>query len=137
MGDAHLEGFARSFVLKPKRDRLLELLRRRNGHARFVAELHDLGRLDPRYARPVAHAHAFARPLFDLLCARGAPAECYVASESRDVDERTLPLAEALDRIVDSGAASIVSCIPGRLVWFEDEYASGCRLCERDTRGSR
>jgi hypothetical protein len=46
---------------------------------------------------------------------------CHVISTNRELDGRDVDLAVALAGIVGTGDGSLVSCIPGRLGYFEDE----------------
>jgi len=51
----------------------------------------------------------------------GAPEHCYTISEHDDLDGQSANLREMLDRLVGAGIETIVSCVPGRLVYFEGE----------------
>jgi hypothetical protein len=46
---------------------------------------------------------------------------CYVLSERREIDGRTMPLAAALAAVVGRGMGTVLSCIPGRLAYHESE----------------
>jgi hypothetical protein len=52
---------------------------------------------------------------------KGAPDTCYVISEDDDLDGKEMPLAEALKTIIGRGIGTFLSCVPGRLAYFEDE----------------
>jgi len=117
--------------LRPKRQRFLSLLKGRTGPDRIADELAHFGWLDPEYAHLLPHGQGFAGPVYELLRSKGAPAECYVVSTWQEYHNRTMPLAEAVEEIVGSMMPSIISCLPGKLAWFEDEYASNARLCGR------
>jgi hypothetical protein len=45
-------------------------------------------------------------------------------SESKDLDDREIELEEALDLIIGLGSGALLSCIPGRLAYFEGEGPS-------------
>src|SRR6266550_7663490 len=49
------------------------------------------------------------------------PGLCWLVSERSDWDGRQMPLAEALEAVVGTGFGTIISCIPGRLGYFEGE----------------
>ena len=51
----------------------------------------------------------------------GAPANCHVIAADRHLDAREMPLREALDAIIGRGNGAFVSCIPGRLGFYEYE----------------
>lgn len=46
---------------------------------------------------------------------------CYAISEDDAFDGMLLSLREALDAIVGSGSGTLLSCIPGRLGYYEEE----------------
>lgn len=58
-----------------------------------------------------------------ILSARGSPARCYVISELGEVDGRILLLWDALNICFGAGVGSVISCLPGRLCYFEEETA--------------
>jgi hypothetical protein len=70
-------------------------------------------------------ANRFVHPFrgfgLEMLQQRGAPEQCCVVSESVGLDARTLPLKEALELIIGMSTGTLVSCIPGRLGYFEGE----------------
>jgi hypothetical protein len=66
-----------------------------------------------------------------LLRAHGAPADCYVLSEKKDLDGHTVPLEAALDAVVGRGMGALLSCIPGRLGYFEGEVSGERYVLER------
>ena len=65
-----------------------------------------------------------------MLRARGAPPNCYVLSAG-DLDGREVPLRDALDAICGSGNGAFLSCIPGRLGFYEYEDIKSAYLLAR------
>lgn len=63
-----------------------------------------------------------------LLKARGAPDLCRVISE---IDGRDMPLREALEATVGYGMGTLISCVPGRLGYFEGEGKNARFLLEK------
>jgi hypothetical protein len=55
----------------------------------------------------------------------GAGESCYSISDSEEIDGKELPLLTALEKAVGYGMPSIVSCIPGKLSFFEAEQDYG------------
>jgi hypothetical protein len=51
----------------------------------------------------------------------GAGSKCRVTSENLDLDGREMDLDAALKETIGYGMGTIISCIPGRLAYFEDE----------------
>jgi hypothetical protein len=58
----------------------------------------------------------------DGLRERGAPAECYVFSENPEISGRMMPLRDAVTAVFSQNWGTFISCIPGRLAYFENEY---------------
>jgi hypothetical protein len=44
-----------------------------------------------------------------------------MVSEDSAVDRKQLPLLSALEQVVGHGTGTFITCIPGRLAYFEDE----------------
>lgn len=99
---------------------LLELGEKRRRDARSL--LHNAVRLDHRYAQRLTGSDAFSASVESTLRKRGAPATCYVFAAGSDLDGREMPLNDALDAIIGTGDGAFVSCLPGRLGFYE--YAS-------------
>jgi hypothetical protein len=64
-----------------------------------------------------------------LLRSKGAGPTVWIISEQSNIDAQELGLEDALGRIWGRGIGSILSCIHGRLGYFEDEDEH--RLLER------
>jgi hypothetical protein len=126
----HEDGFVQSFVVKNKRDRTAMLLRSAKRRKDFLKSLAHYGDLDALYAKVIlpktAHTvEEWAR----LLRSKGAPANCRVISEDISRGGREYPLEDALREAIGSGMGNLLSCIPGKLCYFEDEEKQ--RLLER------
>ena len=50
---------------------------------------------------------------------------CYLISYDEEIDGMYLPFMEALERVVGLGMPSIISCITGKLAYFEGEQEIG------------
>ena len=127
----HEELLVRAFVARPKQERLIELLakpKRRRDILMTLPHFHDL---DPRFAVRVPSAQQSSSEILKLLRARGAPADCYILSEKKALDGQTLPLDAALDAVVGRGMGTLLSCIPGRLGYFEGEVSGERYVLER------
>jgi hypothetical protein len=66
-----------------------------------------------------------------LLRKRGAPGECIFLAEDAALDGRRLPLDEAVAAVVGRGMGAFISCVPGRLAYFEGEDPSERCILER------
>jgi hypothetical protein len=81
--------------------------------------------LIPEYMFEIQSPNSDYQEIASLLKKQGAPNECYVISWNEEVDGKHLPLNEALKKVVGFGMPSIVSCIEGKLAYFEAEQESG------------
>lgn len=52
---------------------------------------------------------------------RHSPPLVFAISENLELDQKVLPLVEALNHIVGRGMGTVLSCIPGRLAFVETE----------------
>jgi hypothetical protein len=117
----HERGFL-EFLAEPSRRRiktLLELGERRRRDVR--SQLDHAVHLDPRFSQHLTGSDAFSAPVEIKLRKLGAPAACYVLAADSRLDAREMPLREALDAIIGMGNGAFVSCIPGRLGFYEYE----------------
>lgn len=122
MADDHLEALIDAFVVAERRERYRFLVRtpKRRGELRNrLAHWRDF---DARRAVALPRdAQASATAVAQFLEMRGAPSSCYVLSEWGEYDGRVMPLADATGAIVGRGMGTVLSCIPGRLAYYESE----------------
>jgi hypothetical protein len=117
----HETGFADAFVVPTKRARVRELLTKPKRRREFLDSLNHHAPLDPRCMTRVSPSAQTASGIEVLLRSRGAGRECHAISSDRTVDGRTLPLTQALALVVGRGQGTVLSCIPGRLAYYEAE----------------
>ncbi|WP_141434499.1 hypothetical protein [Bacillus sp. 03113] len=60
-----------------------------------------------------------------LLKKQGASENCYAMSWNDKIDGKHISLSSALEVAVGEGFPSIISCIPGKLAYFEAEQVYG------------
>jgi hypothetical protein len=78
-----------------------------------------------------------AASVYAALQALGAPEHCYAIAASADLDGRLLPLREALDKVLGMGDGVVLSCVPGKLAYYESEEANGRYSCCAATRPNK
>lgn len=122
----------RAFVAPDRQARYLALLGSARGRAKARAVLAHFRDLDPRYARIVPANDQSAERMAAVLRQKGAPPACYLFAEDATLDDRRMPLSEALQTIIGRGQGAFVSCVPGRLAYFEGEDVGARYLLERD-----
>lgn len=127
----HEAALIRAFVRADRQPRLLGLLSSPKGRPKLRAALAHFRDLDPRFAHPVPPAQQQAAAIEALLRAKGAPELCYVVAEAPELDGRAMPLAEVLEAVVGRGLGALVSCLPGRLGYFESEERGARYVLER------
>jgi hypothetical protein len=117
----HEAEVVKAFILPSKRNRYLEFLTTPKKRAKFIAQLSHFKHLNPKFAFNILGRERNPASLLKLLAARGAGSKCWVISENSRVDAREMDLEVALKETVGSGMGTIISCIPGKLAYFEDE----------------
>lgn len=126
--ERHETGFLDAFVT-PKLARRLSAIR--GNRAKFRAYFaHDL-EFREDYIIPIPAAEQTPGRIAALLKNLGAPAECLMISENPDIDGSGLPLQEALHSVVGSQFGAVLSCIPGKLVYYEGEEAGDRFILQR------
>jgi len=117
----HEQAFVESFIQSDRRERFLAALANPKSRAIFNRELHHprSNFLLNKYVEPVVPSQHFTRFITPKLRGMGAPDDCWVFGNY--IDGRQMKLAEALDALLGMGTGTIVSCLPGRLAFFENE----------------
>ena len=127
----HEEQFTRSFVVVAKRERYLTLLAKEKTRSKVAHGLNHTRDLDMRFATAVPPAQQNAEAIARILRSKGAPERCHVMSSDSAVDGLELELDGALAQIVGYGSGTLVSCIPGKLAYFEYEDPGMRYILER------
>lgn len=117
----HEEAAIRAFVTPDRQDRYLVFLSNPKGRAKFTAELAHFRALNIKYARTIPPNQQNAPSVAGLLRSKGAGSQCWVISEDPKVDARQMDLETALRATIGRGMGTIISCVPGRLAYFENE----------------
>jgi hypothetical protein len=123
----HEEALIRAFIAPERRSRWLEALASAKRRAKQLDRLNHCRDLDDRYATALPSS----ADVVALLRARGAPETCYVLSDTRALDGREMPLAEAVPEAEAGGWGTLLGCVPGRLAYYYDECGFRRILLER------
>lgn len=127
------EAVISAFIAKDKRERYLAFL----GSVKGRMKLRDLmahgteGHLNAAFKRTIPPKDQNVEGIWALLKARGASELCQVISENSEIDGRDMPLREALEATVGYGMGTLISCVPGRLGYFEGEGKNARFLLEK------
>ena len=116
----HEKSLVRAFVVSNKRDRIMSLLAsdRRQTVLDSLYHFHDL---DDRFVEAIPPSLQTPHGISETLRRYGAPNHCWVISAIASLDGREMPLDEVLERIVGFGDGTLISCVPGKLAFFEGE----------------
>ena len=119
---SHEEQLVRSFVEPSRQERFIEFLSSPKKRRKFTRELgHRKTRLfDIKYLKAIPPSQQNPDSLFSLLVQLGSPSRCYIISEG-PLDGQHTELLEALEEVVGRGMGTVLSCVPGRLAYFESE----------------
>jgi hypothetical protein len=136
MSTKHEPELIRAFVGRAHRDRYLSLLANPRKRGIILRRLAHGGDLDPRFIHRVPDADQTPERIQRMLVSRDAPERCFVVSENAALDGRELPLGEALRAVVGYRQGTLISCVPGRLAYYEAEESGERYILERPE-GSR
>jgi hypothetical protein len=127
---AHEEATIRAFIQKNRQERCLYLLANPKRRREFTVELSHFKWLDERFAIPIpARTAHTVKEIASLLRSKGAGGTVWAISEDRNIDGKELEIEKALNHIWGREIGTILSCVPGKLGYFEDEEEH--RLLER------
>jgi hypothetical protein len=117
----HEEALIRAFILPTRRERYLEALTRPKKRAKFRHKLGHFNALNPKFVLNILPSQQTPSSISQLLRAKGAGTKCWVISESTELDGRELDLEMVLEATIGRSMGTFVSCIPGKLAYFENE----------------
>jgi len=129
--NVHEEQFARSFIVPEKRDRYLSMLDSKRGRKKLRDGLYHCRDLDRRFAHLVPSGEQYSESIERVLKSKGAPEKCYILSADDEFDGREMSLSEALSEVVGFVPGTFISCIAGKLGYFEFEDMSERYVLEK------
>jgi hypothetical protein len=125
------EALVRAFLISAKQQRWLDLLAKPKRRLDVLKALAHFSDLDPRYSLSIPAAKQSTTGILELLRAHRAPVDCHLLSENTEFDQRTMPLADALNTVVGMGFGTLIPCVPGRLGYYEGEEPGDRRILVR------
>jgi hypothetical protein len=117
----HSEHLLTAFIKRSKRDRYREILSNPRLRHKFTNQLAHFKDFDPKYRLALSSNQLFVGNIASELQKRHSPSIVYLSSEHSALDQKELPLLDALEKIVGRGIGTVLSCIPGRLAFVETE----------------
>jgi hypothetical protein len=110
-----------AFVKRGKRDRYREMLSNPRLRRKFTSQLAHFTDFDLKYRLALASNKLSVDNIAIELQRRHSPSIVFAISEDPALDQKELPLVEALKQIVGRGMGTVLSCIPGHLAFVETE----------------
>jgi hypothetical protein len=117
-GDRHEVALV-ELMLPARRDRYREQLLNAKHRARFLQRLDHFDDWDPGFV--VSIPTQTVASIVQQLTSLGASDACWVVSSNPKLDGKAMELSAALEAVFAREGGTIVSCIPGELVYFEGE----------------
>ena len=117
----HESAFVESFIIKQRRERALEQLASSKNRRKFTSKFdhHGLDYFIPECIRSIEPRYQHAPDIASILRTMGAPEGCHIIGGKRDGED--MELLDALKETVGYGIGTVLSCIPGKLAYFEGE----------------
>ena len=119
----HEQAFVSVFVVPEKRARYAEFLPKPKRRAEITQRFCHFFDFVPSLARQVPRG--VASELAPLLRARGAGDTAHVIGGRDEIDGQDLPLEQAINGALGDSSGVVVSCLPGRLALYIQEFPPG------------
>src|SRR5258705_11996307 len=117
----HEEATIKAFLIRVRQVRYLEFLKSPKKRAKFIAQLAHFKHLNPKFLVRIPGNQQNPSSLQKLLTDKGAGTKCWVISENSELDGQEIDLQTALKETIGYQMGTFISCIPGKLAYFEDE----------------
>jgi hypothetical protein len=127
----HERAVVQAFILPVRQERYLEFLKSPKNRKKFIDSLAHFKHLDPKFATAITGNQSNPSAIVELLVGKGAGMKCWAISENADLDGREIDLEIAVKETVGRQMGTFISCIPGKLAYFEDE--DGRYILERNS----
>jgi hypothetical protein len=111
----------KAFIIPVRQERYMEFLKSAKKREKFIAQLAHFKHLDPKFVVRVPGNQRNPSSLQKLLVEKGAGTKCWVISENSELDGKEIDLQTALEETIGYQMGTLISCIPGKLAYFEDE----------------
>jgi len=117
----HGEATVKAFIIPVRQERYLEFLKSQKNRTKFIAQLAHFKHLNPVFMVGIPGNQQNPSSLQRLLAGKGAGTKCWVISENSELDGQEIDLQTALEKTIGYQMGTFISCIPGKLAYFEDE----------------
>ena len=124
MSNQHEELFIKHFIHRHRQHRWKEMFDDGNEGSVLHRLAHNYStEIDPKYVLPIPKNEQSPDKIEKALRRYGKIDICWAMSEHDDHNKKSLPLKDALKDALEQGFVVIVSCIPGKLCFYQAEYA--------------
>jgi hypothetical protein len=122
----HEQAFVESFVQPDRPERTLPCLANSKKRRQFLGWFmdHSDNIPMPECIRGITPNEQHPDPIYAILRRLGAPDRCHLISEQRNFAGQEMNLLAAPKEIIGNGdgMGTVISCLPGRLGYFEGEW---------------
>lgn len=127
----HELSFVDNFIVPGRRERYHLKLSSKKHRKTFLSRLYHSLDYVPELATQFRPSDQAWQIVHDRLKILGAPDACYCISANSETDRTTVPLEQALRDMVGLHRGYILSCVPGRLAYYESEDTGGRYVLHR------
>ncbi len=113
--------FIRAFILPERQERWQLALASEKHRSKTLHRLADSRDFSTDRMTVLDRTLTSGEAIWKHLANLGANESCHVISEIEDLDGRDMPTQQALEECVGMGLGTVLSLIPGRLAYFEEE----------------
>lgn len=120
--------FVESFIRKEKRERYSLALKGSAKHRKKILDKFYHSLIMHLLPECIIHLNSSLQSIISirhLLLSKNAPLSCYLMGNS-ELDKKTIALDDALNMVVGYDSGTVISCIPGKLAYYEAE-GKNCR----------
>jgi hypothetical protein len=119
----HEQLFVDAFIEPARRERAAFCLANPKRRSEFLDKLNHHGTdiLVGKCLKSITPSEQHPKNICAILRSLGAPSTCHVISNS-ELDGSEVELMSALEQVVGYGRGAVISCIPGKVGYFEGEW---------------
>ncbi len=110
-----------TFIAQSKRERYAGFLGSAKGRLKFIDSLYHFNDFDPAVVVELPAGLETREGVLKELQRRGDGRSCYIISADSGLDRTTSELSDAIGRVFALVQGTIISCILGRLAYYEGE----------------
>jgi len=110
----------KAFVIKERQQRYINLVTTAKGRKKFRSYISHFNDLNANYCIPL-HSFQTHSQLYDRLRSEGSLDMIYIIAANSQYDMQSLSLLDATKQLFSSDISYFISCIPGKLAYYEGE----------------